>query len=107
MKTIIKNISFTRGNTYGLKITIKTNIVDIKNINFTVKDGNDNKLIKKSLSDGITFEDNIIILQLKPSDTDNLIDDVDYKYDIQINYGLDDELTILKGMFAVSWKVTD
>lgn len=109
MTTQIRNINFTRGNSYGLQITLKTNIVEIKNIYFTVKDGGDNKLIEKKLDDGITFDDESgkLILRLKPNDTDNLLDDVDYKYDFQINYGLDDELTILKGLFIVSWKVTD
>lgn len=107
METKIKNIKFTRGNTYGLQITLNTNIVDIKNIYFTVKDGNDTKLIEKKIDDGITFEDNVMVLKLKPNDTDNLINNVDYKYDIQINYNLDDEFTLLKGLFVVDWKVTD
>lgn len=107
MKTIIRNINFTRGNTYGLKITLNTSIIDINNIYFTVKNGSNEKLIEKYLNNGITFEDNVIVLQLKPSDTDDLLDDVQYKYDIQINYGLDDEFTLVKGMFVVSWKATD
>ena len=107
METLIRNIKFTRGNTYGLKINLKTSITDINDIYFTVKDGSNKKLIEKKLDNGITFEDNVIILQLKPSDTDNLIDDVDYKYDLEINYGRNDEFTIVKGKFIVGWKVTD
>lgn len=107
METLIRNIKFTRGNTYGLKINLKTSITDINDVYFTVKDSLDKKLIEKKLNDGITFKDNVIVLQLKPSDTDNLIDDVDYKYDLQINYGINDEFTIVKGSFVVSWKVTD
>lgn len=107
METLIRNIKFTRGNTYGLKINLRTSIADINDVYFTVKDGSNTKLIEKKLDNGITFEDNEIILQLKPSDTDNLIDDVDYKYDLQINYGINDEFTIVKGKFIVGWKVTD
>lgn len=107
MKPILKNISFTRGNTYGLKLVLNTSIVEIKNIYFTVKDRNETKLIEKCLDNGITLEENIMILKLKPSDTEELKENDEYKYDIQINYGLDDELTIMKGLFTVGWKVTD
>lgn len=107
MKTIVKNISFTRGNSYGLKITLKNNAININNIYFTVKDKNDQKILEKKLYDGITFENNVIILELKPKDTDNLIDDIPYKYDMQIDYGTDDEWTAIKGTFIVSWKATD
>ena len=107
MEVIIRNIKFTRGNTYGFQLDITGNISEIKNIYFTVKDGAGIKRIEKKINDGITLNDNSIIVKLKPEDTDELFEEVQYKYDLQINYGLDDEWTPMKGMFMVGWKVTD
>lgn len=107
METLIRNIRFTRGNTYGFQVNITGNINEIKNVYFTVKDGTGIKQIEKKLDDGITLNDKSIVVKLKPEDTDELIEEVQYKYDLHINYGLDDEWTPMKGMFTVSWKVTD
>ena len=107
MEIVIKNIKFTRGNTYGFQVKIKNNNINIENIYFTVKDGSGVKQIEKKLNDGITLEEDIITVRLKPNDTDNLFEEVQYKYDLQINYGLDDEWTPMKGMFVVGWKATD
>ena len=107
METLIRNIKFTRGNTYPFQVNITGNISEIKNIYFTVKDGDGTKQIEKKLDDGITLNDKSIIVKLKPEDTDELIEEAQYKYDLHINYGLDDEWTPMKGIFTVGWKVTD
>jgi len=107
METLIRNIKFTRGNTYGFQVSITGNISEIKNVYFTVKDGAGVKKIEKNLDDGITLEEDTITVRLKPNDTDNFFEEVQYKYDLQINYGLDDEWTPMKGMFVVGWKATD
>ena len=107
MEPIIRNLKFTRGNTYGFQVNITGNISEIKNVYFTVKDGSGAKQIEKKLNDGIALEENTITVRLKPNDTDNFFEEVQYKYDLQINYGLDDEWTPMKGMFVVGWKATD
>lgn len=107
METLIRNIKFTRGNTYGFQVRVKSNTINIENIYFTVKDGSGVKQIEKKLDDGITLEEDTITVRLKPNDTDNFFEEVQYKYDLQINYGLDDEWTPMKGMFVVGWKATD
>ena len=103
--TKIKNITFTRGNSYGLQLTLKTNIDNITGINFVVKDSTDKQVIEKTLENGITRSDNVITLRLKPNDTKDLIENIDYKYALNISYGLDDNWTPVKGKFIATWNV--
>ena len=103
--TKIKNITFTRGNSYGLQLTLKTNIDNITGINFVVKDSTDKQVIEKTLDNGITRSGNVITLRLKPNDTKGLIENVDYKYALNINYGVDDNWTPVKGKLTATWNV--
>lgn len=107
MEILIKNIKLTRGDSWGQQIEIETSITDINEIKFAVKNRLDDVKIEKKIGDGITFEDNIITIQLKPSDTDDLKEEEQYAYGIKIYYGIDDELTIVKGSFDPSWKAID
>lgn len=107
MKTEIKDINFTKGDSYSLLIEIDTSITDIINVFFTVKDTNKQVAISKSLNNGITLENNIILLSLKPVDTDDLVSGYKYNYDIQLNYNIDDKLTILKGKFKLDGETTE
>ena len=107
MEILIKNIKFTRGNSYGLQLELNTTIGEIKNVKFCVKDSVDNIKIEKKLNDGITLEDKFLTLRLKPNDTKNLIENTEYKYEMKIDYGTDDIVSIVKGAFIVDWSIID
>ena len=106
MKTKTKDITFTRGDTFTYAVTVKTSITNVTNIFFTVKDENENKVISKKLNEGVTFQGDTILVTIKPVDTNELDVDVEYVYDLQINYGVDDALTPLKGKLKLEEDVT-
>jgi hypothetical protein len=103
MKTEIKDISFTKGDSYGLQIELDTEITNITKVFFTVKDKSKHTEISKQLN----YENNIITLSLKPKDTDSLLSNYKYNYDIQVNYGTEDKLTILRGAFKLDGEITE
>lgn len=107
MEVQLRNIKFTRGDSYSQQIEIETGINDIKEIKFVATDTINETKIEKKLNDGIDFVDNVITLQLKPTDTDKLKENKQYTYGIKIYYGVDDELTIVKGLIETSWKALD
>ena len=106
MKTVIKNISFTRGDTYTFKVTLKNSNLDITGAILSVKDNTEKIVFVKNLENGIVKEDNSFIITIKPVDTEELNPTIQYSYDLQLDYGIDDSFTPVKGLFEITWDCT-
>lgn len=106
MKTVIKNISFTKGDTYAFKTTLKNSTVVITGATLTVKDNTGKAVITKVLGDGIIQQDNSFIITIKPNDTKGLNHTTQFSYDLELNYGIDDTFTAVKGLFEITWDCT-
>lgn len=105
MKVKEFNIEFVKCDTYSLRIKLNSEIPNITNIRFTaVNTYNDVKIVK-TLDDGITINKQDIILTIKPNDTKDC-DCTKYFYDVQVEYGFDDNITILKGLMTLSNEIS-
>lgn len=101
----IKDISYVRGNTYALKMTIQgLEDITIDKVYLTVKENSnqDDPILQKSLDNGITpleeqYQYNIII---DPSDTEDMEVNCPYYYDITVIIG-NIKKTIVKGSFTL------
>lgn len=80
-------INFTKGDTYEVKLVLKNYTGTIDKMWLTVKDSYENRVIQKTLGDGITKQgDGSYIVRFEPEDTNNLNYDV-FEYDIQVQIG--------------------
>lgn len=106
MKTQIKNINFTKGDTYSFKVTLVNSELDINGATLTVKDNTEKIIFTKELDNGIVKQDNSFIITIKPADTRDLNATIQYTYDLELNYGTDDAFTPVKGLFEITWDCT-
>lgn len=106
MKTVIQNISFTKGDTYSFKVTLKNSSLEITGATLNVKDNTGKAVITKTLNDGIIQQDNSFIVTIKPYDTKGLNHTTQFSYDLELHYGVDDIFTPVKGLFEITWDCT-
>ncbi len=101
----IKDISYVRGDSYALKMTIQgLEDLEISKVYLTVKENSkqEEPIFQKSLDNGIEpaeeeYKYNILF---EPSDTEDMEVDCPYYYDIKIVVG-SLKKTIVKGTFTL------
>lgn len=83
-----KNIEYVRGDSCLIGLTFKSYEGRIDYMFFTVRESETKRTIIKSLNNGIKLqEDGKYIITLNPSDTNDMIPQCNYKYDIEIKIG--------------------
>lgn len=105
-----ENITMIKGDTLsfnvevfdqdGAPLTVDTAFFTCKkNINGSAK------VFQKSLNSGITYEDDLLVVRVAPSDTEN-IEAGRYFYDLQLGVG-SDIYTPMIGVLTIEQDVTD
>lgn len=111
MKTTEKNITITRGDSFGFNFEVaddKGVATTLDACFFSCKRGfdDDRYVFQKSLGDGITaLQDGGYYVKISPADTQSLAR-TSYLYDLQVQIG-DDIYTPLKGRLNIEWDVTE
>lgn len=110
MKTIIKNIELTRGDSYGFNFEIadeNDQEVGLDAAYFSCKENPDDEqyIFQKTLGNGITkLNDGGYYVKIDPDETKELTQ-FGYYYDLEIRIG-NDIHTPLKGRLSIKWDVT-
>lgn len=110
MRTTIKNIELTRGDSYGFNFEISDSAGEVVTPDacfFSVKNNpdDDTYVFQKSLDQGITLLDSgEYYVKIDPDDTKDLAQ-FGYYYDLEVT--IDDNVyTFLKGKLEIKWDVT-
>lgn len=98
-------IKFYRGDDHQEKFRFKTFTGTIENMFFTVKCADKCPRIKKRLGDGIELIEGWYYLTFLPSDTNDLMCNLEMEYDIEIITG-GKKFTVQKGIFVLEEDIT-
>lgn len=104
MEGIVRNIKFTRGDTYGFNMEIDAELEMAKLTCRASKEKTSKLLFQKTLADGITKVDDIYVIRIAPEDTEDLAVG-SYYYDLEIGIN-GDIYTPLKGKLTLTWEVS-
>ena len=108
MTRIIDLKGLTRGDTIAFYVKGKNVTRNIVNAYFSVKvNKNDTEyVLQKTLNVGITeLEQGLYSVEIVPSDTNDLTLGV-YWYDLQLDFGNNNIITPMKGVFELTYDIT-